>query len=99
MIFAVSIISANASKTYYVSNDGDDSNSGISPNDAWKTIGKVDNEMRNGGVIEQGDDILFKRGDVFIGISGDAALITRNNGGTFDDWMVIGAYGTGKDLR
>jgi len=96
LIFTFSIISASASKTYYVSNQGDDSNTGESPNDAWKTIDKVDDEMRNSGVIDEGDDILFRRGDVFISSGGDAALITRDNGGTYNDWMIIGAYGTGK---
>ena len=52
------------STTYYVANDGDNSNDGLSPSTPWRTIGKVNTEL-NGGVINQGDDIYFKRGDTF----------------------------------
>ncbi|MFT5863666.1 MAG: hypothetical protein ACI828_002332, partial [Flavobacteriales bacterium] len=31
--------------TYYVSNNGDDTNSGLSPNDPWLTINKVNSSI------------------------------------------------------
>lgn len=47
---------------YYVSNDGDDKNDGLSPETAWKTLNKVTNASLN-----YGDGVLFRRGDVFRG--------------------------------
>jgi hypothetical protein len=85
----LSITSADSSNNFYVANDGSDSNDGLSPANPWKTIGKVNSEL-NGGVISIGDDIFFKRGDLF----NDAQLGLRT-GGTLSNPMVFGAYGTG----
>lgn len=46
--------------TYYVSNDGDDSNTGTSENAPLKTAEKI-NELS----LSSGDAVLFNRGDVF----------------------------------
>jgi hypothetical protein len=78
-----------ASNTYYVSNNGSDSNNGLSTSTPWKTIGKVNTKM-NDGTIKTGDDIYFKRGDTFT----DAALNIKV-GGTSADRMIIGDYSTG----
>ena len=67
-------------KIYYVSNEGDDENDGLSPERPWKSMRKV-----NCSVYEEGDAVLFRRGDLFRGNVG-----RRHNGVTF------GAYGTGK---
>jgi len=76
--------------TYYVdATNGNDSNSGISPSAAWKTIEHVNDAMKY-GVISTGDDILFKRGETFT----DADLWIRV-GGNPDNYMVIGDYGSG----
>ncbi|TAF44141.1 MAG: T9SS C-terminal target domain-containing protein [Sphingobacteriales bacterium] len=48
--------------TYYVSASGNDSQSGTSTNTPWKTIDKV-----NQGDYNDGDIILFRRGDTFRG--------------------------------
>ena len=48
--------------TYYVSNDGDDGNNGLSPVTAWKTLEKVSSSE-----LEAGDAVLFRRGDIFRG--------------------------------
>ena len=45
---------------YYVSNSGDDNNSGKSPMNPWKTVYKVNNYS-----FKPGDVIHFKRGDVW----------------------------------
>ena len=53
---------------YYVSNDGDDANDGLTPETAWCTIQKVCMEAGgwgNDGVLEYGDIVLFRRGDIF----------------------------------
>jgi hypothetical protein len=76
---------------FFVSNDGNDSNNGTSPNSPWKTIEKVNFEMK-WGVIREGNDVYFRRGDTFIE---DDSLYLRGKGGTRNNSMVIGAYGTG----
>ena len=47
---------------YYVSNAGDDSNDGLTPETAWKTLEKVSSAK-----LDAGDGVLFKRGDLFRG--------------------------------
>jgi len=64
---------------YYVSTSGNDSSDGQSISTAWKTINKV-----NQGNYNDGDIILFKRGEVFRG-----ALDVPMTGCTY------GAYGSG----
>ena len=47
---------------YYVSNSGNDNNDGLSPLTAWKTLAKVSSAKLN-----EGDAVLFCRGDLFRG--------------------------------
>lgn len=47
---------------YYVSNVGDDRNEGRTPDTAWKTLKRV-----SGAVLQPGDGVLFRRGDLFRG--------------------------------
>ncbi len=49
-------------KSYYVANDGDDVNDGLSPEKAWKTLAKVSETE-----LKPGDGVFFKRGDLFRG--------------------------------
>jgi len=56
LFFASSVYGA----TYYVKNSGNDSNSGLSDAEAWKTISKV-----NSFSFSAGDTVCLKRGDVF----------------------------------
>jgi len=86
--FYIDATSADAGVDYYVSNDGSDSNDGLTTLTPWRTVGKVNSELT--GVINQGDNIYFNRGDTF----SDNGLTIRR-GGTSSNWMVIGAYGTG----
>lgn len=51
-----------AAGTYYVSPNGSDTNSGLSPSQAWKTIGKV-----NSFTFPQGSLIYFEGGQTFTG--------------------------------
>jgi len=48
--------------TYYVSNDGDDNNGGLSVDAPWKTLNQVSKAK-----LQSGDGVLFKRGDLFRG--------------------------------
>lgn len=47
---------------YYVSNDGDDANDGLTPETAWATISKV-----NGASLQRGDGVYFERGGTWRG--------------------------------
>ena len=49
-------------QAYFVSHEGDDSQDGTTPDKAWKTLGKV-----SGAELQQGDAVLFRRGDTFRG--------------------------------
>lgn len=74
----------NAAKYYVSSVAGNDVNSGTSPATPWKSLAKVNNF-----IPQPGDEILFKRGDIWIG------TITVNASGTAENPIVYGAYGTG----
>ena len=47
---------------YYVSNDGDDKNDGLSEITPWRTLDRV-----NAAELKEGDGVLFNRGDLFRG--------------------------------
>ncbi len=82
VIILLSLISSG--KTYYVSNNGSDSNSGLSETAAWKTLSKV-----NSVTLAAGDNVLFRRGDTFYG-----SLIPLKSGSSTLP-VIYGAYGTG----
>jgi hypothetical protein len=71
-------------QTYYVSNMGNDSNTGLSEDQAWLTLAKV-----NATIFIDGDRILLKRGDTFP----ENIIITES--GTLANPIYIGAYGSG----
>ena len=50
-------------KSFYVSNDGDDNNDGLSPETPFRTIERVCREES----LTFGDGIFFRRGDFFRG--------------------------------
>ncbi len=72
-------IYATVGTNYYVSNLGDDNNDGMSPETAWATLDKVNNAPLN-----EGDCVLFNRGDFFRG-----RIITHSG-------VTYSAYGDGK---
>lgn len=49
-------------QTYYVSNDGDDRNDGLSPECPWRTLRRVSTAP-----LAEGDGVRFRRGDLFRG--------------------------------
>lgn len=49
---------------YYVSNNGNDSNSGLSPEEAWATTDKVQSTE-----FKDGDGVLFERGSTWWGVA------------------------------
>jgi hypothetical protein len=77
------LANAGFAATYYVSNQGADSNDGRSPQTAWATLPRV-----NAGSFQPGDKILFHRNDIWRG-----QLIPR--GGSQASHIVYAAYGEG----
>lgn len=71
---------------YYVSNSGNDANSGVTSTLPWKTISKI-----NRSFFKQGDQILFKRGDTWNG------TITVKYSGTSNSPIIFGAWGEGEN--
>jgi parallel beta-helix repeat protein len=76
--------------TYYFSNNsGNDSRTSAqarNPSTPWKTTDKLNSFFIN---LKPGDQVLFKRGEIFYG-----SIIVRKSG-TSGSPIVIGAYGTG----
>ncbi len=71
--------------TFFVSSSqGDDANSGTSPEQAWQTL-----EMVSNSSFEPGDRILFRAGDEFIG------QLVVNSSGAEGAPIVFGKYGEG----
>lgn len=73
---------------YYVRSNGNDSNTGLSNTQAWKTITKV-NTVWAAGTFAPGDSILFRRGDTFYG------TLNITESGTSGNNIIVGAYGAG----
>lgn len=78
----------NAEVYYVNSKDGNDNNSGLSPNLAWKTIAKVNNSKFN-----PGDEILFKRNSIW-----REELVISSNG-ELNKAIKYSAYGEGKNPK
>lgn len=77
--------SANQPNTYYLdATNGNDSNSGLSPETAWKSLNKVRNMQ-----LQPGEKILLKRGEKFEGEFDIAGQ------GTPQQRIQIADYGTG----
>ncbi|MBB6463644.1 Ig-like domain-containing protein [Flammeovirga kamogawensis] len=77
---------------YYVSADGDDSNSG-SIDAPWKTLTKATaaaKQVSKGGLLNPGDKLLFRRGDTF---EGQLVVLCS---GTESKPIELGSYGTGE---
>lgn len=72
--------------TYYVSNTGNDANSGLTADQPWKNLSKV-----NTTTLKAGDNVLFERGSIFYG------SLTVNQSGTPGNPITFGAYGTGEN--
>ena len=69
--------------TYYVSNNGSDTNDGLSPDTAWKTIARV-----NQDTYIPGDNILFERGGKW-----ENTTLQPQGSGSAEAYITIGAYG------
>ena len=74
----------SAAPTYYVSPQGDDATSGLSPQTPWRTAGRV-----NSATFEAGTHILFQRGGEW------RERLIASSSGTIDQPITYGAYGAG----
>jgi parallel beta-helix repeat protein len=70
--------------TYYVASNGSDANTGTTPNTAFQTITKI-----NSLTLLAGDQVLFRRGDIFRGQLNIAQSGAQGNP------IVIDAFGVG----
>lgn len=85
LLSGIVLLASNAAHgtTYYVSNSGNDSNSGTSPSDPWKTIARVNSQS-----FVPGDTILFFGGQTFIG------SLELTSSGSSTSPVTIGSYGS-----
>jgi hypothetical protein len=84
---AVSTQSSTGAATYYVDATGGlDVSDGRSARNAWQTLAKV-----NASSFSPGDQILFKRGEIFRG------QLVPPSSGTVSQPILFGAYGAGGD--
>lgn len=74
-------------KKYFVSAKGDDNNDGLSPNQAWQTLSKI-----NTTGFKSGDMIFFDAATVFKG----TLKIDIGDSGTLEKPVVFTSYGGGK---
>ena len=89
-LILVTACSSNKSQesdtTYYVSSSsGNDSNDGLSPETAWKTLDKASSMT-----YEPGNSILLKSGDTF------EEKMVLNGSGTLEKPILFSSYGEGK---
>jgi hypothetical protein len=77
-------------RTYFVSSSGSDSNSGLSPDQAWRSVDQV-----NRAHLRPGDGVLFQGGQAF----SDDTLMPgwgTDASGTTGAPIVFGSYGQGR---
>lgn len=75
---------------YYVSNGGDDKNSGTSPEQAWATTNRV-NAAKYDGTLKRGDAVFFERGGLFRGWIDCAVGVTYSAYGTGEKPKIYGS--------
>ena len=78
-------LSAAYATDYYVAANGNDSNPGTSPTQAWRSLNKVNAMM---SIFRPGDQILFRRGDQFA----DSLVITTS--GSLGSPIRFAAFGS-----
>lgn len=72
-------------QTYHISNNGNDTNDGLTPQTAWRTVEKV-----NQSEFVAGDEVLFESGGVWSG------SLWAKGSGTKENPIKIGCYGDGE---
>ena len=82
ILFLFNSLAAHA-ESYYVSNDGSDTQDGLSPETAWQSLERVNQET-----MKPNDAVRFRRGDTWRG-----QLIPQSGDET--GYVTYGAYGVG----
>lgn len=87
LLLILSLVSCTSSGTYYIdSENGDDKNTGKTPNQAWASLEKV-----NTTIFQPGDQILFKAGSEWNG------QLEFKGSGSADAHIKVNKYGEGKN--
>ena len=82
MSLGICLVECSAQTNYYVSTSGNDSSSGTSPGEAWKTISKLNEQS-----FTQGDHIFFERGGTWLG------MFHLQGSGSPSQPIVVSAFG------
>ncbi|MBR2411332.1 MAG: hypothetical protein IKB08_06365 [Clostridia bacterium] len=85
-VLPLSAVSASGNTYYIDSIDGDNSNSGRSPEEAWRDLGGF-----TADTLGAGDTVLFRRGGTY-----ECAVTLQDIQGTKDAPFVISSYGEGE---
>lgn len=83
-------------KTYYISNNGDDNNDGLSPETAWATLDRAFETYwpLTRDLLKPGDTVLLERGSTWY-ISPDEKEGLTSDAYNIVDGVTLGAYGEG----
>jgi len=65
-LLLLNLSSSLYAQSYYIANEGNDSNDGISEATPWKSLNRLNQAIKD-RLFNPGDKILFKRGSTFIG--------------------------------
>ena len=86
LILIILCTSTSQARNYYLSQNGDDQNTGYSAQASWESIDRLNQQN-----LMAGDSILFRRGNIFIG-----EIIVRTSGKN-NQPIVYGAFGEGEN--
>jgi len=84
LLFVFINVNLFAQTNYYVSNDGDDSNTGLSDEQSWETLDHI-----SGFSFSAGDTVFFKSGDTW------NETLVIDDIGTSENPIVFTSYGSG----
>ena len=82
-VCCVAALCSARAAVYHISPDGDDLQSGLSPESAWQTVGRV-----NAAMFAPGDQILFEGGKIFPG----PVKFDKADGGSPENPVLVSSY-------
>lgn len=90
LIILLSVFNLQArDRVYYISQNGNDNNDGLSIKTAWRSIAKV-----NHTILKAGDKVLFEGGSIFKG----TIQLDSLDGGTAKNPVIITSFGAKPDI-
>lgn len=84
LILIIALNNPGHARKYYVSNEGNDTDDGLSPSTAWASIDRINNIS-----LEPGDSVLFERGGLW------REALTIPSSGSESAYIYFGPYGEG----